>query len=425
MKYVRAILAPWKGKHMNGVKSLHAALGLAIILSLTSSIAAELGDELFRFTAQDGSNQDFFGTSVDVSGGIAICGAPQNDDTGAAYLFDVATGSQIAKLWGGHSPESNVELGCSVAIDGSIAIVGAKYENSRTGAAYLFDTATSNQIAKLVAADGRDYDYFGSSVDISGSTAICGAFFDDDAGTDSGSAYLFDTQTGAQLQKLVASDAAAGDRFGSSVAISGRIAICGAYADDDAGSTSGSAYLFDTETGDQLNKLTSLDLAEGDQFGYSVAISGTTAVVGAPRNVEEGLQGGAAYLFDTRTGTQIAKLTAPDAAYWDIFGTSVAIDGDIVIVGAPYTDHAGTSSGMAYLFDSSTGEFLASLAASDANADNVFGVSVGTDGDTAVVGSARWDNTRGAAYLYEVPEPTSLSLMAVAGAALLRRKRKL
>ena len=79
---------------------------------------------------------------------------------------------------------------------------------------------------------------------LSGSTAIVGARYDDDAGTNSGSVYLFDAATGSQIAKLTASDAAANDWFGSSVAISGTTALVGAYNDDDAGSSSGSAYLF-------------------------------------------------------------------------------------------------------------------------------------------------------------------------------------
>ncbi|MCH8165013.1 MAG: FG-GAP repeat protein, partial [Planctomycetes bacterium] len=94
--------------------------------------------------------------------------------------------------------------------------------------------------------DGAADDFFGFSVAISGATAIVGAFQDDDNGAaNSGSAYLFDTTTGRQIAKLLADDGAAQDLFGYSVAISGETAIVGAYFDDDNGSNSGSAYLFD------------------------------------------------------------------------------------------------------------------------------------------------------------------------------------
>ena len=142
--------------------------------------------------------------------------------------------------------------------------------------ARIFDSET-----KLTSSDAAADDQFGHRVGISGGTAIVGARYDDDAGEDSGSAYLFDVTTGNQLFKLTASDAAADDRFGQSVGISGGMAIVGAIGNDDAGSESGSAYLFDVTTGKQLFKLTASDAAAGDQFGYSVAISGTIAVVGA------------------------------------------------------------------------------------------------------------------------------------------------
>ncbi len=98
---------------------------------------------------------------------------------------------------------------------------------------------------KLLAADGADGDQFGSSVSISGTTAIAGAVWDDDNGSASGSAYLFDVTTGEQIAKLLPDDGARDDRFGASVAISGTTAIVGAFLDDDNGDRSGSAYLFD------------------------------------------------------------------------------------------------------------------------------------------------------------------------------------
>ena len=122
---------------------------------------------------------------------------------------------------------------------------GGAYGHGNSGAAYLFDTATGRQIFKLLPNDGAAFDWFGQSVAVSGATAIVGALFDGDNGTESGSAYLFDATTGAQIAKLLADDGAGGDQFGWSVAISGATAIGGAWTDDDNGENSGSAYLFD------------------------------------------------------------------------------------------------------------------------------------------------------------------------------------
>ena len=137
---------------------------------------------------------------------------------------------------------------------------------------------------------------------------------DDDAGNSSGSAYLFDVATGQQLHKLTANDAAAVDRFGVSVGISGGTAIVGARADDDAGNSSGSAYLFDVATGQQTHKLTADDAAELDFFGNSVSIGGGIAIVGAQGDDDGGDSSGSVYLFDVATGQQIHKLAAADAA---------------------------------------------------------------------------------------------------------------
>ncbi len=119
---------------------------------------------------------------------------------------------------------------------------------------------------------------------------------------------------GDQIAKLLPDDGAAGDRFGLSVAISGTTAIAGAYWDDDNGKQSGSAYLFHPATGQQLAKLLPNDGAAGDNFGVSVAISGTTAIVGVHLDDDDGSHSGSAYLFDTTTGQQIAKLLPDDGA---------------------------------------------------------------------------------------------------------------
>ena len=187
-------------------------------------------------------------------------------------------------------------------------------------------TETGAELHKLTASDGAVGDQFGESVAISGNYAIVGAAKNDDDGTNSGSAYIFDVTTGNQLHKLTASDGAETDYFGYSVAISGNYAIVAAKYKDDNGSNSGSAYIFDVTTGNQLHKLTASDGAESDYFGYSVAISGNYAIVGANGDDNDnGIDSGSAYIFDVTTGTQLHKLIASDGAASDYFGYSVAI----------------------------------------------------------------------------------------------------
>ena len=178
------------------------------------------------------------------------------------------------------------------------------------GASMVLSTAPAHadlgdQLAKLLAKDGAALDLLGVSVAISGTTAIVGAFRDDDNGIDSGSAYLFDATTGRQVAKLLADDGAVNDRFGFSVAISGtpgnQIAIVGAFWDDDNGIDSGSAYLFDISdpaNPTQIAKLLANDGAAFDTFGLSVAISDTIAIVGAYGDDDSGFRSGSAYLVD-------------------------------------------------------------------------------------------------------------------------------
>jgi hypothetical protein len=332
-----------------------------------------------------------------------------------ASVAQAATFSIEDKILAGDGAADD-RFGSSVAIFGTTAIVGAQRDDdngTNSGSAYLFDTTTGTQSAKLTASDGAASDNFGRSVDISGTTAIVGALFDDDNGTDSGSAYLFDTTTGTQSAKLTASDGAASDNFGRSVAVSGTTAIVGAQKDDDNGIDSGSAYLFDTTSGAQIAKLTASDAAESAEFGISVAISGTTAIVGAYRDDEISVDSGAAYLFDTTTGNQIFKLTASDGAAFDEFGISVAISGTTAIVGR--LNQLNDSSGSAYLFDTTTGAQLAKLTASDAAAGDWFGHSVAIFDDIIMVTASHDEDNgtdSGSAYISSVFAATVVPLPA-------------
>ena len=154
--------------------------------------------------------------------------------------------------------------------------------------------------------------------------------------------------------KLTVNDAAAEDHFGRSVSVSGDYAIVGAPHDDDGGYSSGSAYIFKRNgfTFTEQAKLTAGDGAEYDYFGYSVAISGDYAIVGAYGDDDGGESSGSAYIFKREgdTWTEQAKLTAGDASSEDYFGYSVAISGDYAIVGAYGDDDGGESSGSAYIF---------------------------------------------------------------------------
>ncbi len=220
---------------------------------------------------------------------------------------------------------------------------------------------------KLTALDAAVNDRFGISVSVSGDTAVIGTYGDDSY---SGSAYVFIRSGGTWTQqaKLTALDAAAGDRFGTSVSVSGDTAVIGAYNDD--GGT-GSAYVFvrSGTTWTQQVKLTASDAAADDLFGYSVSVSGDTAVVAARYDDGIGTNSGSAYVFvrSGTTWTQQAKFTASDAAAQDYFGTSVSVSGDTAVIGA-YNDDGGTGSAYVFVRSGTTWTQQAKLTASDAAA---------------------------------------------------------
>jgi len=293
-------------------------------------------------------------------------------------------------------------FGHSVAIDGSLLVAGAIWHadtTSKAGAAYVFDASTGQELLKLVSSDGAPSDWFGVSVSIDGGRIAVGASEDDDHGGQSGSVYVFDAATGAELLKLTASDGEAVDRLGRVVAIHGNHVLAGASGDNHAGALSGSAYLFDATTGQQLHKLTADDAEANAWFGNSVAIHGNLALVGSYNDDEVSYAAGAAYLFDVSTGQQIFKWTAPDGHVQQFLGWSVAIDRDRAVVGAVLDDDHGVMTGAAYLFDPVTGQLIDKMAASNAHRGGFYAKSLSIGGGRCVVGAGTFDPGR--AYLLE------------------------
>ena len=225
-----------------------------------------------------------------------------------------------------------------------------------SGALYVVSTGRAVlEAEKLVANDASSVDEFGAELALDGETLLVGAPRDDDAGGDSGSVYVFArTAEGfVESQKLTASDGAAGDAFGSAVAVAGDVALIGAPADDEAGSNCGSVYVFERGPGGfvETAKLGALDAASGDRFGAEVALSNAgTAFVAAPMREGAGSDAGAIYVFEaTPAGfVQTGELAGVDASAGDEFGGALALLGDMALVGAPGDDDGGTNSGSAY-----------------------------------------------------------------------------
>ncbi len=315
--------------------------------------------EQAKLIASDAEFADLFGHSVAIFGDTAILGARNDDhsgltDAGSAYIFvrNGTSWTEQAKLTA-NDAEAFDHFGICVDIEGDTAVVGASFDDHAggidAGSAYVFvrsGTRWSLQ-AKLTAGDAAALDLFGWSAALAGDRLVLGAPLDDHAGgISAGSAYVFERAgTSWSLQaKLVANDAEAGDQFGNSATLSGDTAVLGAPRDDHAGGiNSGSAYVFlaNGANWSQQAMLTPNDAAANDDFGHTVTLKGDTAIVGSPQDEFSGLiRAGSAYAF-VRVGTswsEQVKFTASDAALGDNFGSSVALSGPSVLIGAPHDD---------------------------------------------------------------------------------------
>lgn len=336
---------------------------------------------------------------------------------GAAYVYtrNGTSWSEQAKLTASDASTLD-QFGISVGIVGDTIVVGARGADglvAGSGAAYVYTRSgtTWSEQAKLTASDGSLGDYFGFSVAVHGDTVAVGAYRDDDGGSDSGSAYIY-TRSGTtwnQQAKLIASDGLTGDRFGWSVDIYDDTALIGAYYDDDNGARSGTAFVFTrsgTIWGEQA-KLYPDDPKSFHFFGLSVALSGDTALIGALGDADNGAEAGAAYVF-VRTGmlwSQQAKLKGSDNVTDDEVGWSVALSGDTALLSAIRDDDNGTDSGSVYIFvrNGTTWTEEAKLIPGDGAYRDFFGWSMGLSGDTALIAAHLEDDNgadAGAAYVF-------------------------
>ena len=367
----------------------------------------------FKITASDADAGDYFGRSVAIDGDYAIVGAFRDDDndsnSGSAYIFR-RSGSiwlQQAKLTASDGAAGD-NFGGSVAIDGDYAIVGAQFDDdngSSSGSAYIFQRSGSAWIqqTKLTPSDGDSNEQFACSVAIDGDYAIVGAYRDKYTGV-SGSAYIFKHNGSAWIEqtKLIASDGR-GRSYGFSVSISGDYVIVGAPSSNMG---TGSAYIYQHSDSSWIEqtRLIASDSCSGDYFGCSVSISGDYVIVGAYGDNQET---GSAYIFQRSGGSwvQQTKLIASDSYSDDDFGRSVAISGDYVIVGAQSDDDNFSSTGSAYIFQRSGSSWVeqAKLTASDGDIQDFFGGFVAISGRVSIVGAALDEDNgtfSGSAYIF-------------------------
>ena len=306
-------------------------------------------------------------------------------------------GKLLAELKGSDALAGDA-VGVSVSVSGAIAVVGAPGYGKDAGRVYVF-TKTSGgwaQTAELKGSDVAGGDFFGYAVAISGSAGVVGA---PGYAKNAGRVYVFDkTPAGwKQVAELKGSDTVASDYLGDAVALSGTTAVVGA---DGHAKNSGRAYVFEKSSGgwSETAELKGSDIVAQDGFGYAVGVSGTLAVVGAPDHEKNA---GRAYIFSKAASSwaQTAELKGSDTVGDNGFGVAVGISGQTAIVGAPGFSKAA---GRSYLFAPSGAGWkqTAELKGSDTVSSDDFGYAVAVSGDTAVTGSPGFSKTAGRSYVF-------------------------
>lgn len=306
------------------------------------------------------------------------------------------------------SPTSGENFGGAIALDGATAVIGAPRKEHGTdtdvGKAFVqtYSGGAWGSATPLTAFPQVEGDFFGNGVGISGDLVIVGAPY---AASNDGRAFVFDGSNSWDRSTLTPPSGTT--IFGYSVAIDGTVVVVGAPGG------SGAAVVFELNQGswEETAVLTAESGNNGDQFGASVAIDGDVIVVGA--DGVGGFQEGAAYVFvkdgSWADANEDAILTASDATTsHDRFGYSVDVSGSHVIIGAPFHDVGSTIDGVVYIFEKPGGgwsdaEADYSLVGCEGNDQPVdFGISVGVDGDLAIVG-ARYGATGniGSAFIYQ------------------------
>src|SRR6202162_5360755 len=395
-----------------GAYQKNSSTGAAYIFERNQGGADNWG-QVKEVTASDAAANDQFGFSVGINVDTVVIGAEnKNLGTGVAYIFERNQGGaenwgQVQELTASDGLQGD-QFGNQVTIDADTVAIGAHLKNSSPGAAYIFERNQGGaenwgQVKELTASDAAQNNLFASDLNLNADTLVVGASGNN---SQTGAAYIFERNQGGaenwgQVQELPASDAAQGDGFGRAVGISGDTVLVGAFGKN---SSTGGGYVFENQCGQwtQTKEATASDAAQNDLFGYSVGISGDTVVIGAE---DKNILVGSVYIFERNQGGaeswgQVQEIPAPNSATF--FGQSVGIDGDTVVVGAATSNNVGA----AYIFERNQGGAdnwgeAKELTASDAAGNDQFGFSVGIRADTVVVGALSKNLGTGAAYIFE------------------------
>ncbi|MEM8906339.1 MAG: FG-GAP repeat protein [Bacteroidota bacterium] len=380
---------------------------------LPDGLFAQQKHEWQKVVATQSIAADNFGKSVSIDGQFAIVGAwavdEKGPESGAAYIYTRASEDApwiFAQKLIASDGAAFHNFGTSVLIKDDYAIVGAPGHDQFAGAVYLYKRGTTGsrswqEIKKITARDRAKSDFFGSSLALSAGQLVVGAYGDDDLGSASGAAYVFEQHRGGtnvwgQSQKLNAEQGSARDHFGISVAMDGTYMVIGADGDNRVGSLSVYKKTNPEQAWTPLVQIFASDGKVGDRFAHSVAINGNYLVAGADRGEEKT---GAVYVFERNLGGtdnwgESQKLSPRDGLAGDHFGQQLALDSDYLVVGSQ--GHAAKQ-GAAYVFQldrekDRTWHFFDKLMAQDGWSNDLFGCSVAIDGHQLAIGAFQDDD---------------------------------
>ncbi|MFT7669267.1 MAG: hypothetical protein ACI8X5_001967 [Planctomycetota bacterium] len=408
------------------------------LFALTSLALPSFGQcQIQHLVAGDPDALDVFGWGMDLSADRMAVGAIGADEacptnpmcnSGAVYMY-----KRNGDSWTFDGKIVNPagaledEFGHDLSISGDSVLVSAHKEGSGAAYIYTFDGLSWIQEARLEGTGLLNNFHFGHSLTLRGDTAVVGAMRDEGQGFETGSAFVFNKIGGVwtETHKLEASDAAMGDRFGRSSAMEGDVIALASHLHDGIGADSGAVYVYERDdngtpgdilddTWPEVAALTASDTEAGLLFGRSVAISGNVMIIGAENGGLNGVMGGCAYIF-FRSGNgwvEVEKIAPDDAAAGDRFGISASINGDYALIGAVFDDDLGNNAGAVYVFTRTPSGYFQTgkIYGSDTEAGDQLGHENGVhvvDGTAIISGrfsDAGGANGTGSTYVFDLDD---------------------
>ncbi|QJE97055.1 choice-of-anchor D domain-containing protein [Luteolibacter luteus] len=386
------------------------------------------------------ANNDFYGRSVAIAGPRLVVGAPGDNtgasDAGSAYVHDLNSNTPALPSYSINTPSlsSDEEFGTSVAISGTMVVVGCHHDDrgaSNAGCVYVHDFSSDTPHFPVRTLENPTpvlNDYFGGAVAAAGNRIIVAASQDDGGAPNAGTIYVYQRNSGTPTVPVYSIPnpvPQVQDQFGNALAVSGNLLVAGAFKNDVGGMVdAGSAYVFNLASATPSVPILTFDNPEpglDDWFGCSVAISGTKVAIGAHGNDAGATNSGSVYIYDTSSPTPttpVAILRDPSPAEGDGFGYTVGISGNYVAVGSPMNESGANDSGSVYIFDLSQSQTVPVLTLDNPapEPEDYFGISLAMSGTRLVVGASEVDlgaGDTGSAYVYELSYATPALPVAI------------